>query len=134
MPALVNIEGIGEHYAEKLAQARIGSTQGLLKRCSTRRGRNDVARQCGVSTKKLLDFVNRADLFRIRGVGEEYSDLLEASGVDTVPELAVRNAQHLHERMICVNDKKHLVRRPPARKQISNWIQQAKTLDRAIEY
>ena len=134
MPALVNIEGIGERYAEKLAQAQIGSTQMLLKRCATRKNRNAIARRCGVSAKKLLDFVNRADLFRIRGVGEEYSDLLEASGVDTVPELAVRNAEHLHQRMIGVNDKRHLVRRPPARKQVGNWIQQAKKLSRAIEY
>ena len=134
MPALVNIEGIGEHYAEKLAQARIGSTQTLLKRCSTRQGRKMIARECGVSTKKLLDFVNRADLFRIRGVGKEYSDLLEASGVDTVPELALRNASHLHETMIVVNEKRRLVRRPPARKQIDGWIRQAKKLDRAVEY
>ena len=134
MPALVKIEGIGEHYAEKLAQAKIGSTQILLKRCSTRQGRKEIAKECGVSTKKLLDFVNRADLFRIRGVGEEYSDLLEASGVDTVPELATRNAAHLHEQMLKVNMKKHLVRRPPAKKFVEKWIQKAGKLERVIEY
>lgn len=134
MPALVNIEGIGEHNAEKLAQAKIGSTDTLLKRCATRHGRKLVSQESGISPKTLLGFVNRADLFRIRGVGEEYSDLLEASGVDTVPELAVRNPDHLHKRMIEVNEKKHHVRRPPARKQVEDWVQQAKTLERVIEY
>ena len=134
MPALVKIEGIGEHYAEMLAQAKIGSTQTLLRRCSTRQGRKAVAKQSGVSSKKLLDFVNRADLFRVRGVGEEYSDLLEASGVDTVPELALRNASHLYETMIAVNEWKHLVRRVPAKKQVQDWVRQAKKLRRVIEY
>lgn len=134
MPALVNIEGIGEQYADKLAKARIGTTQTLLKHCATRQGRVRVAKESGVSSKILLGFVNRADLFRVRGIGEEYSDLLEATGVDTVPELATRNAEHLYEAMFATNQKRHLVRRPPALKQVQNWIQHAKQLERVVEY
>ena len=134
MPALVNIEGIGEHYAEKLAQAKIGTTQTLLRRAATRQGRSAIAKESGITTKKLLDFVNRADLFRIRGIGEEYSDLLEASGVDTVPELAQRNAEHLVKAMAEVNERRNLVRRIPVEKQVRDWIEQAKSLDRVIEY
>ena len=127
MPALVNIEGIGERYAEKLAQAKIGTTQTLLKRAT-------IAKESGITTKKLLDFVNRADLFRIRGIGEEYSDLLEASGVDTVPELAQRNAEHLVKAMAEVNTRRNLVRRVPVEKQVRGWIEQAKSMERVIEY
>lgn len=134
MPALVNIEGIGESYAEKLAQAKIGTTQTLLKRAATRKGRTDVAKASGITPRKLLDFVNRADLFRIRGIGEEYSDLLEASGVDTVPELAQRNPEHLVETMAAVNRRKNLVRRVPGEKRVQGWIKQARKLKRVIEY
>ena len=134
MPALVNIEGIGEQYAEKLAQAKIGTTQSLLKRAATRKGRREVSKESGVSPAKLLDFVNLADLFRVRGIGEEYSDLLEASGVDTVPELAARNAKNLTAKMAEVNEKRSLVRRVPNEKQVADWVKQAKKLKRVIEY
>lgn len=134
MPALVRIEGIGEQYADKLANARIGTTQTLLKRGATRQGRKEIAKIAGVTGKKILNWVNRADLFRINGVGEEYSDLLEASGVDTVVELAQRNAEHLHEKMLKVNERRALVRRPPALATVKDWIRQAKKLPRVIEY
>ncbi len=78
--------------------------------------------------------MNRADLFRIRGVGEEYSDLLEASGVDSVPELAQRNAEHLLQKMLDVNQRRNLVRHLPGPTQVANWIQQAKKLERVVEY
>lgn len=134
MPALDKIEGIGEHNAEKLAQARIGSTGVLLKQCATRAGRRRVAKESGLTAAKLLGFVNRADLFRIHGVGEEYSDLLEAAGVDSVPELATRNADNLHAKLLKTNERKHLVRRPPALKMVDKWIRQAKKLNRVVEY
>lgn len=134
MPALVNIEGIGEKFADKLAEAKIGSTQTLLKRGATRKGRKEIAQATGVDSKKILGWVNRADLFRIHGVGEEYSDLLEAAGVDTVVELATRNAEHLFRKMIQVNDRRKLVRRPPALSVVGDWIKQAKKLPRVIEY
>ena len=134
MPALVNIEGIGEAFADKLAEAKIGSTQTLLNRGSTRAGRKEIAQLTGVDSKKILGWVNRADLFRIRGVGEEYSDLLEAAGVDTVVELATRNAENLFAKMNNVNDRRKLVRRPPALSLVEDWIKQAKKLPRVVEY
>lgn len=134
MPALVNIEGIGEAFADKLAEAKIGSTQTLLKRGATRAGRKEIAQLTGVDSKKILGWVNRADLFRIYGVGEEYSDLLEAAGVDTVVELATRNAENLFAKMNDVNDRRKLVRRPPALSLVEGWIKQAKKLPRVVEY
>lgn len=134
MPALVNIEGIGEVYAGRLADARIGTTQALLKRGATRKGRAEIAKLAGVTPRLILNWVNRADLFRIHGVGEEYSDLLEASGVDTVAELAMRNAEHLRGKMVDVNERKNCVRRIPATAQIKDWIRQAKKLPRAVLY
>lgn len=134
MAALVRIEGIGEQYADRLANARIGTPQTLLKRGATRHGRKEIAKLAGVDSRRILDWVNRADLLRIRGVGEEYSDLLEASGVDTVVELAQRDANHLFDRMIEVNEQRKLVRRPPARSTVGDWIRQAKRLPRIIEY
>lgn len=134
MPALVEIEGIGEHYADKLAQARIGSVQTLLKHGATRAGRKAIAATSGIDMTRLLAFVNRADLFRIRGIGEEYSDLLEASGVDSVPELAQRNASHLRHKMVEVNEKRNLVRRVPGLPEIRRWIKQSKKLPKVVKH
>ena len=134
MPALVSIEGIGEQYAQKLALAQIGSTQALLERGKTRQGRKEIAKIAGVTVHQILDWVNRADLFRVDGIGEEYSDLLEASGVDTVVELSKRDPEHLHSKLLDVNGRRRLVRRPPALKMVEDWIAQAKKLPRAVEY
>ena len=134
MPALVRIEGIGETYADKLANARIGTTQTLLKRGATRQGRKEIAKIAGVDGRKILNWVNRADLFRIHGVGEEYSDLLEAAGVDTVVELAQRNPDHLVKKMVEVNERRNLVRKTPALSIVTEWIHQAKKLPRVVEY
>lgn len=134
MAALVRIEGIGEKYADCLAQAGIGSTTTLLAKGATRAGRRSIARISGVTGHRVLAWVNRADLFRIKGVGKEYSDLLEASGVDSVPELALRNAAHLHGKMAEVNESKSLVRRLPNLTEVRSWIAQAKKLPRSVEY
>ena len=134
MAALVEIEGIGEKFADKLAQAKIGTTQTLLKRGASRRGRQEIAKIAGVDRTKILGWVNRADLFRIHGVGEEYSDLLEAAGVDTVVELAQRIPEHLHATIVEVNSTRKLVRRAPALSSVADWIRQAKRLPRIVEY
>ncbi len=94
----------------------------------------DLAATTGISEKLILRWVNMADLFRIKGVGEEYSDLLEASGVDTVPELAQRNAENLQAKMAEVNAEKKLVRRVPTLSEVTSWIDQAKALPRAVTY
>lgn len=134
MATLVSIEGIGEQYADRLAKAGIGSTGTLLERGATRSGRDEIARTAGVTSHQVLAWVNRADLFRVDGVGEEFSDLLEASGVDSVPELAQRNADHLCQKMAETNESKNLVRRLPNLAEIQSWISQAKELPRQVEH
>ena len=134
MAKLLDIEGIGPVYSEKLQKAGVKSVEGLLKLGATPAGRDDIAEKAGIDKGLILEWVNRADLFRIKGVAEEYSDLLEASGVDTVVELAQRNAENLLAKILEVNAEKKLVRRVPTLNAIKNWILQAKNLPRAIHY
>lgn len=134
MAKLTVIEGVGEAYAEKLKAAGVTTTQSLLEMGSTPKGRKDMAEASGLSPKLILEWVNRVDLFRIKGVGEEYSDLLEFSGVDTVPELAQRNPENLYAKMLEVNAERKLVRRPPTLAQVVNWVEQAKELPRVVTY
>jgi predicted flap endonuclease-1-like 5' DNA nuclease len=134
MANLAKIEGIGGTYAAKLAQHGLRTTGQLLKAGATRRGRSDIAAKSGISETMILEWVNRADLFRIKGVGEEYSDLLENAGVDTVAELAQRNAANLHEALKAENARKKVVRQLPSAKMVANWVAQAKSLPRAVEY
>ncbi len=96
MANLVNVEGIGSTYAQKLTEAGISTTQALLDQWATPKGRQELAEKTGLSPKLILRWVNHVDLFRVKGVGEEYADLLEAAGVDTVPELAQRNGANLY--------------------------------------
>jgi len=107
MANLEKVEGIGETYAKKLRDAGVGSTDMLLETGSTRKGRDELAAKTGIASKLILEWVNHVDLFRVKGVGEEYADLLEASGVDTVPELAQRRADNLHKKMAEVNAEKN---------------------------
>jgi predicted flap endonuclease-1-like 5' DNA nuclease len=134
MAKLEIIEGIGPVYAEKLRVAGIRSVSALLRAGATPEGRRDLEEKTGIGHEYILDWVNRADLMRIRGVGEEYSDLLEWAGVDTVPELAQRSADNLYKKILEVNEEKELVRRPPTRDMVARWIEQAKTLARAVSY
>jgi len=134
MANLLDIEGVGEAYAAKLKAAGVANTDDLLKAGSTPKGRKDQAEKTGISDALILKWINRVDLFRIKGVGEEYSDLLEAAGVDTVPELAQRKAENLLQKMTEVNAKKKLVRRLPTLEMVENWVEQAKKLPRVITY
>lgn len=134
MAKLEIIEGIGPVYAEKLRAAGIGSVNALLRAGATPEGRQDLEEKTGIGPEYILDWVNRADLMRIRGIGEEYSDLLEWTGVDTVPELAQRNADNLIKKILEVNEQKRLVRRPPTRDMVARWIEQARTLERAVSH
>jgi predicted flap endonuclease-1-like 5' DNA nuclease len=131
---LVEIEGIGPVNAEKLAAAGVSSLENLLETGSTPKGRKEIATKTGISEAYILKWVNRADLFRVKGIGSEYGDLLEASGVDTVVELATRKAENLTKKMAEVNAEKKLVRQLPGEKQVEAWIQHAKTLPRAVSY
>ncbi len=134
MANLLDVEGIGPVNAEKLKRAGVGSTDSLLSIGGTPAGRKDLAAKSGISDKLILEWVNHVDLFRIKGVGEEYADLLEEAGVDTVVELAQRKAANLLKTMTEVNAKKNLVNKMPALSQVETWIAQAKKLPRAIKY
>ncbi|OSM02313.1 DUF4332 domain-containing protein [Magnetofaba australis] len=134
MTKLVEIEGIGETYSSKLEEVGIKTIEQLLEAGASAKGRRTLEADSGISGKLILRWCNMADLFRIKGVGEEYSDLLEAAGVDTVPELAQRNAENLHKKMLEVNETKKLVRNPPAASQVANWVAQAKELPRVMTY
>ncbi len=136
MAALESIEGIGAVQARKLRAAGVRSTAGLLAAGATRKGRRDLATATGVSEKLVLAWCNRADLMRVRGVGTQYSDLLEAAGVDTVAELKKRKPANLHKAMHDKNaaGRKHLVRRPPSLAEVERWVANAKSLDRVMTY
>lgn len=131
---LETIEGIGPVYAEKLRAAGVRSVSALLRAGATSKGRDELAEKTGIGDAFILDWVNRADLMRVHGVGEEYSDLLEQAGVDTVVELAQRNPDNLFKRMVEVNDAKRLVRRMPTRDMVARWVEQAKALPRVMTY
>ena len=128
------IEGIGPSYGEKLADANIATTDHLLKLCCDKKGRSSVAKTTGLSEKLLLKWANIADLMRISGIGSEFSELLEAAGVDTVKELRHRKADNLAEKMAEVNKTKKLTRAVPSAKTVAKWVEQAKALDPVITH
>lgn len=129
-----SIEGIGDVYAERLKDTGVRTTDDLLKRGGTAKGRADLAVAAGLTEHQILEWTNRADLHRIRGIGSEYADLLEFAGVDTVTELARRDAVNLYEKLKVVNEEKKKVRRQPSLEQVGKWIEQAMSLPRAVEY
>ena len=134
MASLVEVEGIGKVYAQKLKAAGVGTTRALLEKGATSKGRKELAEKTQVSEKLILEWVNHADLFRIRGVGSEYADLLEEAGVATVRELATRKAENLYQKLDATNQRKKLVRRLPTREQVADWVEQAKRLPGLIRY
>ena len=131
---IVDIEGIGKVYTEKLHAISIYTTDDLLKAGATPHGRRELSEKTGIPHEQILEWVNLSDLFRVKGIGEEYSDLLEEAGVDTIVELSHRNAANLHAKILEVNEAKKLVRRPPPLSSVEAWIEEAKGLPRVIEY
>jgi predicted flap endonuclease-1-like 5' DNA nuclease len=131
---LVDVEGIGPANAAKLEKAGVATSEELLEKGGTRAGRDRLAAATGLSEGHILKWVNRVDLSRVKGVGTQYSDLLEAAGVDTPKELARRNAAHLHEQLSAANEKKKLVRELPSVSQVAAWIDEAKALPVRVEY
>lgn len=131
---LADIEGIGPAYAEKLKAQSLRTTNDLLQAGANPSGRAELAAATDISGKLILRWVNQADLLRIRGVGGEYAELLEAAGVDTVAELAQRRSDNLRRRLVEVNDEKKLVRRVPTEAQVVSWIEAAKALPRVVRY
>lgn len=134
MTNIEQVEGIGKIYTERLNANGINTVEALLKQGAFPAGRERIARETGIPETLILEWVNHADLWRINGVGEEYSDLLEEAGVDTVVELAQRNPHNLYEKLMEVNRYKKLVRRMPSEKQVADWVSQAKMLPRVVTY
>jgi len=129
-----DIEGIGPVTGEKFRAVGVKDTDTLLQKATTPAERKSLAEAAGISAAQVLKFANMADLYRVKGIGSEYSELLEAAGVDTVPELARRNAANLTVAMAEANEKKKLVRRAPVESEVAGWIEQAKTLPRVLKY
>lgn len=128
MSSIDTIEGMGPKDARKLRKAGVRTTESLLKKAGARKGRRALGLAATVPEKQILQWVNRADLMRVKGVGSEYSDLLEAAGVDTVKELRNRSAASLTKKMTDVNQAKKLVRRLPTEGMVNAWIKEAKKL------
>lgn len=128
------IKGIGPVYAEKLKGAGIESPQAMLDACATREGRDALEKKTGISHKLILKWTHEAEFYRIKGIGQQYAYLLDATGVSTVLELAQRNPEHLYEAVVAVNQEKNLVHEVPSLNQITSWIDQAKELPRVVSY
>lgn len=125
---IIDIEGIGPVYAEKLGVVGIKTVEALLEAGASKKGRDEIAEKTGIGYAHILRWVNMADLFRIKGVAEETSDLLEKAGVDTVKELRNRNAENLHAKLVAVNEEFNLSGRVPSLSQVEGFIAQAKEL------
>jgi predicted flap endonuclease-1-like 5' DNA nuclease len=134
VPKIIDIEGIGPINSKKLEEIGVKTTDDLLKAGATVKARDELSEKAGIGPKLILEWVNLADLYRIKGVGQEYSDLLEEAGVDTVVELAKRVPENLHAKMLEVNGVKKLVNRPPPLSIVKDWVEQAKKLKRVVEY
>lgn len=134
MAKLTQIEGIGAKFSKLLQSIGIEDQYQLLQTCSERGSRERVSKETGISAKLILKWTNQADLARINGIGEEYAELLERAGVDTVPELAQRNTDSLLAMLVETNDRLKLVRQLPGLPQVESWIAQAKNLPRMIYY
>lgn len=131
---VVDIEGVGATYAEKLAAAGINKVEELLAKCAAPAGRKALAEETGISDKLILKWTNHADLIRIHGVGPQFAELLEAAGVDTVKEFRHRNAENLAAKMKEVNAEKNLVNRVPSVKELAKMIAEAATLEVVVTY
>lgn len=134
MTKIVDIEGVGPAFAAKLTEAGVPSVEKLLEAGAHPAGRKALEEKTGIRHDLILKWVNHADLFRIKGVGSEYSELLEAAGVDTVTELGHRKAENLFAAMTKTNAEKKLVRKLPTEKQVAAWIEEAKTLPKKVTY
>ena len=132
MTKLSEIEGIGDAFSEKLTNEGITSLENLLETCCEKKSRKDLADKSGISEKLILNWVNRADLSRIKGISTQYADLLECAGVDSVPELGQRKPENLHAKMLEVNEENNLVRKVPAISMVEDWVSQAKDLPRVV--
>lgn len=131
---IIDIEGIGNVNAKKLVEAGINTVDDLLQKAKNPAGRKTIEETTGISGKSILKWTNHADLMRINGVGPQFSELLEAAGVDTVKELKHRVADNLQQKLEEINNKKNLVNRVPSVSEVQRMIDQAKELPAIMEY
>jgi len=131
---IIDIQGIGPVYAEKLIAAGINTDKDLLEKCAKPAGRKALAEETGISSKLILTWTNHCDLMRIDGVGPQFSELLEAAGVDTVKEFRHRKPENLHPKLVEINDEKNLVNRVPSLKEVEKMVAQAKEMEPMMEY
>lgn len=128
------VEGIGPAFREKLTAAGITTTDQLLSEGGAKAGRKALAEKTGISEGQLLKWINRADLMRVSGIGKQFAELLECTGVDTIKELATRNAGNLAEAMTTLNDEKKLTKGTANTEQVQGWIDQAKTMEPGVTH
>lgn len=131
---IIDVEGIGNVNAKKLVEAGINTVDDLLQKAKTPAGRKTLEETTGISGKSILKWTNHADLMRINGVGPQFSELLEAAGVDTVKELKHRVADNLQQKLEEINNKRNLVNRVPSVLEVQKMIGQAKELPAIMEY
>ena len=131
---IIEVQGVGPAFAKKLAKGGIKTAEALLKKGGTSKGRKELVESTGISHELILTWVNHADLYRIKGIGPQYSELLEKAGVDSVVELSKRVGANLYKKMVEANSAHKAVRALPGEKQVENWIAQAKKLPRAVSY
>jgi len=134
MSTITAIEGVGEVNARKLKKTGINTVEKLLSMGASPKGRKEISLGTGIGETVILKWVNFADLFRVKGIGTQFSELLEAAGVDTVIELSKRVSENLFKKMKEVNEEKKLVRRTPNLTEVNSWVAQAKKLPRVINY
>jgi predicted RecB family nuclease len=132
--ASITAVGLPTRDATKLRKNGVRTTDALLRTAATKSGRKSLAGKANLAERDVLDWVNRADLMRVKGIGPEYVDLLEVAGVDTVKELRNRNPQNLLEAMAELNARKRLVRRLPTEGMVESWVSGAKDLDPVVKY
>ncbi len=133
---LIEIEGIGSAMSKKMEKARIKTVRGLLKKGATRKGRKELAETTGIKSSVILKWVNMSDLFRIKGIGKQYAELLEKAGVDTVKELKMRQPAALLAQMEKINNagKKRMGQALPGLKRVKSWVRQAQKMPPMITY
>ena len=131
---IIDIEGVGDVYAEKLIAAGINKASELLEKCAAPKGRKELAEATGISEKLILKWTNHTDLYRINGVGPQFAELLEAAGVDTVKEFRHRVAENLQPKLAEVNEQKNICNRVPAVSEVQKMIDQAKELEPKVTY
>ena len=132
--ASITAVGLPPREATRLRKNGVRTTDGLLRVASTKSGRRKLAGRTKLPEREVLGWVNRADLMRVKGIGPEYADLLEAAGVDTVKELRTRNPNNLLETMSDLNARKRLVRRLPTYGMVDGWVGAARNLDPLVRY